>query len=587
MKKEMRRKFFYGLQRKIIFAVTLIISMLFSVTYIGVNQIVKTDMYELLTEQYSYLNERLQNSLEVMKENLDQLTSNFILNEYVQKSLTNQIFTTSDLEMMKKGLAYQNKSFMDYYLIIDNKKNCYGSKEVALDMENFEESVIYQSLKDEYSQTKILWTKDMIFGTEQMSFFAVRYIHEMNSHHKPGILILKLNDSILDGVREAIDDEQLFYFILDENQQICFSQIPQGENGEALLQEILENQRSSSKKDLSKGIVNSNYDETTGFTVITYAPREVSNAIVWQIQKMMALIFGVTYVLTIFVIIVYTRKMTRPIKELSDTMIRFDETRLDERVELNTNTELDTIGTAYNNMVDEVKDLMEAVKKKERELRESELNSLMYQIRPHFLYNTLDNIYMLARIQKEETIMRMIQALSRFLRINLSNGKEEISVEKELEHVESYLEIQKIRNAELFTYKITCEPAIQSLPVMKMILQPVAENCIKYGFRDIYEGGEIIIRAFQEKDFLCFSIENNGEPISREQVEKLNRLETISMEEMDSVIQKRNGGYGISNVVKRLRMRYEKGIRFYYLRKETGTECIIKIRLDNLQEEII
>lgn len=181
--------------------------------------------------------------------------------------------------------------------------------------------------------------------------------------------------------------------------------------------------------------------------------------------------------------------------------------------------------------------------------------------------------------------MRMIQSLSRFLRINLSNGKEEIPVEKELEHVESYLEIQRIRNAELFNYKISCEPAVASIPVMKMILQPVAENCIKYGFQNIYEGGEIIIRAYQEEAFLCFSVENNGEPISREQVEKLNRLEHISMEEMDNVIQERNGGFGISNVVKRLRMRYEKGIRFYYLRKEKGTECIIKIRMDNLQEE--
>ena len=583
------RKYFYGIQKKILLTVTLILSILFVVTYAGINQIVKANTYESLSGQYAYLNDRILMSFEKIQDDLDQLTSDFILNDYVQKSLTNQPFTASDVEMMKKGLAFLNRSFLDYYVILDNKGNMYSPRNISLDLDTFQNSTIYKSLGDEYSKTKLLWTRDVIFGTNEMSFFVVRYIHEMNSPHEPGILILKLNDSILDDIKESITDERLMYFMLDGNEEVCFGQLPGGikwdpedeRNREVLWQEIMEQGEYSGE--LKKGISSTAYHEGTQFTIITYAPEEVSNEVVRKIQFMMGIVFVAAYSLAVVSVTVFAHKFTRPIKYVSDTMSSFDESRLESRIDINTNTELDHIGQAYNSMVKEVKSLMENVKKKEQELWESELQSLIYQIRPHFLYNTLDTIYMLARIQKEETIMKMIESLSCFFRINLSNGKKEIPVEKELEHVSAYLEIQKIRNAELFTYKIDMEKPVSSLMVTKMILQPVAENCIKYGFQDIYEGGVIHIRAYQEDGYLGFSIENNGKPIEREQLEKLNKLEKISMEEIDQVIRNKNGGYGICNVVKRLRVRYYDKIRFYYLRKENGTECVIQIPMELLE----
>lgn len=582
------RKYFYGIQKKILLTVTLILSILFVVTYAGINQIVKANTYESLSGQYAYLNDRILMSFEKIQDDLDQLTSDFILNTYVQKSLTNQPFTASDVEMMKKGLAFLNRSFLDYYMILDNKGNMYSPRNISLDLDTFHNSTIYKSLGEEYSKTKLLWTRDVIFGTNEMSFFVVRYIHEMNSPHEPGILILKLNDSILDEIKESITDERLMYFMLDGNEEVCFGQLPGGikwdpedeENREVLWQEIME--QGEYNGELEKGISSTAYHEGTQFTIITYAPEEVSNEVVRKIQFMMGIVFIVAYSLAVVSVTVFAHKFTRPIKYMSDTMSSFDESRLESRIDLNTNTELDHIGQAYNSMVREVKSLMENVKKKEQELWESELQSLIYQIRPHFLYNTLDTIYMLARIQKEETIMKMIESLSCFFRINLSNGKKEIPVEKELEHVSAYLEIQKIRNAELFTYEIDMDKAVSSLMVTKMILQPVAENCIKYGFQDIYEDGVIYIRSYQEDGYLSFSIENNGKPIEQEQLEKLNKLEKISLDEIDQVIRNKNGGYGICNVVKRLRVRYYDKIRFYYVRKESGTVCVIQISMEQL-----
>lgn len=580
------RRMTYGISRKLLLAETVGLGLLFLTAYLLVIQYVKVDRYDTLTQQYEYINDRLMMAFEQTYEEIEQLTSEYILNDYVQKSLTNQKLSYSDVEMLKKTLTYYNDSFLDYYMVLDNKGNVYSHKNVVIDTETFKNSYIYQSLGDEYSQTKILWTTDVVFGSYEMSFFAVRYIHGLNSVHEPGIVILKLNDNFLNEVLRSIDNNQLFYFILNEKDQMCFGQMADGEIYDSennkhrsfFWNDILEQYYYEGKRDLSKGILTVRENEETQFKIMVYAPADYIHSAIRQVQVILGLMFIVVYLMGVGGILGFTRRLTQPISYVSNEMRHFDEHQMNKRIQLHSNTELDQIGDAYNNMVDRVGQLMEDVHNKEKALRETELQSLMYQIRPHFLYNTLDTIYMLARISGEETIMHMIQALSRFLRINLSNGNEEISVQKEVEHASAYLEIQKIRNENLFEYVTDVDPAIEHVPVAKMVLQPITENCIKYGFRNIYEGGLIKIRAFSEDDYVCFSVENNGEPIDDSALAQLNALETMADSEIDQLIQGRQGGFGISNVVKRLKLRYRGNIRFYYIKKESGTECIVKIK---------
>lgn len=607
MKSGRYRKYFFGIKKKAVFTISLIFGIIFFLTYLGIDKVVKENTREFLTEQYSYLNDKVLGAFGGLYEELNSLTADFITNDYVQKTLTNQQITAADKEMLEKTLSYYNKSFLDSYLVIDNKGNLYSQRDVSLDMEKFRRSTIYKSLGEDYSKTKILWTRDVIFGTNEMSFFAVRYIHEMNSVHDAGVLILKLNEQVMGAVRESAVDEELAYFIVNPNQEVCFKKLPEsmGENWQQELEQVFqkedeeydaeaEMQQEGQEKDqillsnnLKYGILSGKTDEKTQFTVITYAPGSITNQIIREIRLVMGLIFGFMYILTVLGVAAFTDKLTRPIQYLSSTMRAFDDSKLEEKVALDTNTELDFIGQAYNKMTAKVKSLMNDVMHKEKELKDSEMQTMLYQIRPHFLYNTLDTIYMLARIQKEETIMKMTQSLSKFLRINLSNGRESIAVSQELEHVSSYLEIQKIRNADLFQYEIEAEPGTEQLYVTKMILQPIVENCIKHGFRDIYSDGRIWIRAYQEEGYLCFTVKNNGTVIGREALVQLNRMEKVSMEEMDQLIQKRQGGFGICNVVKRLRLRYNHQIRFYYEAEADGTLCVIKIKLEELEIEFV
>lgn len=582
MKAGKYRHYFFGIKKKAILTISLIFGIVFFLTYLGINRIVKKNTLEFLTDQYTYLNDKILDAFGNVYDELDELSGNFITNEYVQKTLTNQEISAADKEMLEKTLSYYNKSFLDSYAVLDNKGNLYSPKSVELDKETFQNSTLYKSLGDEYSKTRLVWTRDVIFGTNEMSFFTVRYIHEMNSDHEAGVLILKLNDRIMEAVRENVTDKELAYFILDANKEICFHSVPKEmeSDWQQKLEGVWNQELDESAQSLRDGIISGKTDEQTGYSVLTYAPGSVTNQIIFQIQCVMALTFGLAYLLTMAGVFMFAKKLTEPIQVLSTTMREFDDSKLEERLTMDTNTELDYIGGGYNKMLDKVKQLMSDVQKKEKALKDSEMQTMLYQIRPHFLYNTLDTIYMLARIQKEETIMKMTQSLSKFLRINLSNGKESIEVQEEMEHVSSYLEIQKIRNADLFEYKIEMQAGTEHILVTKMILQPVVENSIKHGFREIYDGGMIWIKSSMEGGYLCLSVENNGMTIAEEELGKLNQLETVSMDEVDQVIQKRKGGFGICNVVKRLRLRYNEEIRFYYVAKEEGTECVIKIKLD-------
>ena len=584
MKKKINfRKFLFGIRKQTFLSVTLICGTIYICTYLAVEQVITKKISGLLVKEYTNVNDKLAGEFEAVYEQLNQLTGDFVINEYVQKTLRNVSIDAAEKEMLKRSVSCYNRSFLDTYLVVDNKENFYSLRDVTISYANLKKTEIYDGFGEEYSKTQLLWTEDTIFGTEEKSLFVLRRIHEMNSLHEPGFLVLKLNDNIWASLQKHIEDSELVYFIQDPKGNPCFEWFPD-DDSKKWRKEFQETQEKASKNSLKNGMVIEKTDAETGFTIVTFAPKHVANRIVREVQKIMIILFLAGYIFLLVCMNFWSERLARPIKKIRRIMCEVDDQKLDDQLFLHTNTELDYIGQAYNEMLEEVKHLMENVKKKERELKESELQVMLYQIRPHFLYNTLDTIYMLARIQKEETIMKMIQALSKFLRINLSNGNSYIQVEKEIEHVKAYMDIQKIRNTDLFDYHIEIQDCIKEVEILKMTLQPIVENCIKYGFRDIYSDGMIWIRAYEEENFLCFSVENNGTPIQEDVLNHLNNMGKMPLEEITAFVKKKEGGFGISNVVKRLRTYYGEKAAIYYIRKEEGTECVIKIKRDGFSQ---
>lgn len=587
----------YGIQKKLlIYTMLLILAAMLLVTA-AVSVIIGKNVRENLVKQYGYVSDKFYGSFQGMYDNLESITENCITNNNVQNSLKNKELSVYDKEVVSRTLQFVDEGNIDSYLYMDNKDNIYTRNSQLLSADKLKESYLYKGMGDDYSKVKLFWEENIFSANNEKVLYAGRYVRQFERSYAPGVIYLKLDNSVFNELTNAAEDTACAYFLLDSKGEICFGQYPddqempdytKAETEEEIMELLREGKRNVEAASGKRGLIYLKGHRESGYSVVTFVPNSVVYRVIWQIQGVIVFIFVLVLGLAFLLSRNFARQFTQPIRYISELMESFDDSRLSCKAKLHTNTELDHIGNSYNKMLKRISELIEQVTFKERELRKAELDTLLYQLHPHFLYNTLDTVYMLARISKEETIMHIIQALSKYLRINLSNGAEEITIEEELLHVKSYLDIQNIRKSGLFTYKITVDENLNSLPVIKMILQPMAENCIKHAFDNMEDNEEepkIWITVKQMDSDVVFTVENNGVLMSNKDLERLNRLETVDINSIDSIVTKSKGGFGVWNVVKRLRLRYQEQIRFYYVVSAHRTCCVIKINKELLKPD--
>ena len=150
-------------------------------------------------------------------------------------------------------------------------------------------------------------------------------------------------------------------------------------------------------------------------------------------------------------------------------------------------------------------------------------------------------------------------------------------MKEELSHVRSYLEIQQVRYQDILEYEIDIPKEMHEYQMLKLTLQPLVENAIKYGFCEIYENGLIRIEISREDQQLKIVVFNNGKPIDREMMEKINALNGQSILKAKKCFTDKEHGYGVVNILTRLRLKYGEDVLFYYEAEENGTRCTIRI----------
>ena len=555
----------------------------------------RNTMMGIVTDKYTFMNEKTGISLDTLYQKTEKVTEECILNDQVQQSLKAKPMEEVARNSLSKYFAYIDLDHVSEYCYVDNKKNLYTRSYSKIPYQYFEDSLLVERLGDSYADTRWFVTEDYLFGTGEEALFIGRKVHSLNYAHEPGYLFLKMDSEFLRSLLTEEEDltEEAAIGIMDPQGRICAYWYPEGftlsAEQETVLADYAKQEGAGSiveNEKISGGVLSVYKQEKCGFSVFTLVPEKVLSAgfvkVFWVLFAIYLLVIAIAVVLSIY----FSNKFTKPIKELNRAMTEFNGEDFSRQIHLNTNTELDQIGNAYNKMLSNIKELLEEIKTQQKELRTSELNMLISQINPHFLYNTLDTIYMLARINKEETTMNMIQALSKYLRLSLSKGSEIVTVGDELENVKSYLQIQQIRNENLFTYTVDCEVDPEETWVLKLILQPLVENSIKYGFCEIYEGGQIRIHIYKQDGKLILTVYNSGTPVAREMAEKINALNGRPLSEARKLFPRNvKNGYGVSNVLTRLRLKYGEEVRFTYRAEADGTTCTIEIPREGEQHE--
>ncbi|WP_027085964.1 cache domain-containing sensor histidine kinase [Cohnella panacarvi] len=245
--------------------------------------------------------------------------------------------------------------------------------------------------------------------------------------------------------------------------------------------------------------------------------------------------------------------ISRPIHRLMAFMHRAESGDLKTRYWGDTMDEVGMLGRSYNSMLTKIGDLLQLTEKQERQKREAELRILQAQIKPHFLYNTLNTIDWMARKQGATDVSEMVSALSKLYRIGLSKGNEFIPLAEEFDHVRSYLQIQKLRYRDKLKYSLDLDPDIAHLSSLKVILQPIVENAIYHGIKERRGPGTITVRGIRRDLMIELSVTDDGVGMDERTLalmrEKLNHP-------MQAPVETAGSGYGLSNVQARLKLTY-------------------------------
>jgi len=257
------------------------------------------------------------------------------------------------------------------------------------------------------------------------------------------------------------------------------------------------------------------------------------------------IIMAASLLITAGVAFFISRRISKPLNQLKKCMLKIESGDFYSRVDVTGQKEIVLVAKSFNNMIHEIRTLMDRVVAEQREKRKTELLALQNQINPHFLYNTLDSIVWLAENERSEDVITTVVALARFFRISISKGKNFISVRDEIDHIRNYLTIQKIRYIGKFEYHFEIDPQIYDFQVMKLILQPLVENAIYHGVGE--EEGLITIRGYKDELFLVFEVENTGYGIPDEKIQQLYQILNGTRE---------GHSVGLRNVFQRLKLYY-------------------------------
>ncbi|MFP4977785.1 sensor histidine kinase [Paenibacillus sp. CN-4] len=303
-----------------------------------------------------------------------------------------------------------------------------------------------------------------------------------------------------------------------------------------------------------------------GWRIILFKPyQDVVEGISGLFTRLLLVAF-LCFLLAVIGVILFSRSITQPLKRLIRQMNKIGHGNFDIQLDSDYTNEIGQLNERFLNMSDKIHELMEESEREQKQLREMELKALQSQINPHFLYNTLDAINWMAIRLKAPEISKMTANLGKFFRLSLNKGHELTTIAAELEHLGAYVHIMRYKHNDRFEYEENIAPELLSCETIKIILQPLVENCFVHGLGPNKGEGKIIVSGRVTGDHIVFDVWDNGPGVD---VEWLNSTLQRGFES--------RLGYGIHNVNQRIRLHYGYNFGLTFLEVDQGTLAQIRL----------
>lgn len=393
-----------------------------------------------------------------------------------------------------------------------------------------------------------------------------------------GMLVLNFGDSLVEQLhKEGLQQMKSELFLMDCNGEIVSISNQERIGTKVSYAQKIKRSNGSCQED---GIL-INYQKVGNWNYYLINEIPIFELYKGSIQAMILLMI-VTLGMTAFSIMIL-RKMVNsfyePINRVVNVMDRVSEGKLHQRIDRKSmDTDSRKLAEGFNSMMDRIDELMEQVKLEQHQIEEIRFNALYAQIKPHFLYNTLECIHWQAVADGNQEISIMVKAMAQYYRVCLSRGKEIIPLSQELEHIYSYLVIQNMRYDNIIDLENHIPECFHNVNIPKMTLQPLVENAIYHGIR-IKEGGKgkIVLGIRRKGTDVYLSLDDNGFGMSQKEIDEINQ----SISQYDESF-----GYGVRNVNRRIELMFGTTYGLHYSRNEHGGVTVeIHLPLDVQSED--
>lgn len=565
---------------------------------------------EKYSRQTEYSLKAISYSISTVLKQMDNVTDNGIATSVFHMALAAKDPTKQDLNAEQLSLNNSQRNFRSLlynhpaisYAFLYNLSGSGKSSIVSIftkenfktmPFEDFKKKPLYKEVMDLNGVPKWIAPHEYpeLTGTEPV-FTQIRLIKELSYFKNIGILVVQINNWDIESIFHNLSPSQSMQsteFMLVNDDGLILYDPNKTLEGKQLGSVMKKQVKFGSGYQSFKTDFNDEKSIVSIYHLQDYSWNLVS-VTSWKSLSKETLVFaqwfiGITLLCLLAAItfnMVFMRRITGSIAVIVRFMRKVEGGDFNVRVEDRGKDELHILAKGFNDLVDQINSLFKQVNKKQKQKTQAELRVLQAQIKPHFLFNTLESINVLAIQNEGVKVSEMVHRLGSILRISIQD-KEEIPLEQEIEHLQSYLEIQKFRFDDLFDYEIDVPPDLRRRSVLKLTLQPLVENCIQHGFEGIEDKGHIHISCWSDRGRIFLQVQDNGIGMDPEQLLKFQYMKTDKEDEEERKDQVRHlyeerRGLGLRSVADRIRIHYGEYYGLFICSSRlTGTiiQCVI------------
>ncbi len=556
-------------------------------------------------------NKHIEENIRIMS---DRITSVLNNGELCSNNLTIEFSSLYNDKSMKqvtrdsKIISQLSQSLLIYHgissiVFLDTDGRFYSTDPKLLEIQaEIEDSDYVRELKEAGGKTYLLDPTKNIMNREDKEIITMgKHAINVLTGTTFGYLFINMNKEYL---IESSASDISYYFLYDPS-GYCLSQSEARDQiygDEELINSLFYEEKGRIRYNKENYLIARDEIERYHWTIVGVTNLNRFNVTGKDLQFILLVTFGITAILLLLSMIVSVNMITRPLKMLHDGAQQIAEGDMSFRFRFKYKDEIGRLGRIFNYMTQRNLELLQQVDDEAKKKREYELALIQEQVKPHFLYNTLDIIIMLIEMNRSKEAARVTQKLANYYKNSLSGSEDIVTIERESQIIRDYLDLQTMRYGDKFTYEIDIDETIDDCQIPKMTLQPLVENAIYHGIKTKAEWGKIVVSGHKlnlNGSEICeLTVQDDGVGMDEEELAKLNEILTedvkhAASEDVDereaeiSDHDKIKGGshFGLYSVSHRIKLYFgnEYGARIESNKGE-GTKVVIRLPYQKIKK---